>query len=145
MSAQLHIDAGVAIGTQGYEDSLDDPRILSGLELLLRGKSVGLHVASEYTDLETFGALISTHADVVYRGALGRNFSFLVGAGPTYVYNSEFDNDTTFNVEVEVARRFGRADVFARVRQFDYTIGSAPDERSPKGPAVYVGARFALR
>src|SRR5258706_8536297 len=66
-AGQLHVDAGLAIGQQSYETSDDDPRVLVGAEALLRGRTLGLHVAVEHADLSDFGALYAAHIDGIWR------------------------------------------------------------------------------
>jgi hypothetical protein len=144
--AQTHIDAGVSVGQQAYESSADDPRVLTGVELLARRNAVGLLVAMEYADLSFDGTMLATHVDGIYRFPFSDNFSATAGAGVTYVSVETLGGRYSWNAFAEVARRWGRTEVFARVRQYDYSIGGfRRTTASPKGPAVSVGVRFAIR
>jgi hypothetical protein len=144
--AQTYVEAGLSLGRQEYTAGGDDPRYITGAEVIVRGGSVGGHLAVEYADLETWDALVVTHANVIYRHAFGNHWSWLAGAGPTFVDIGDFGTDvTTFNVEAELAKRFGRTDVFARARYFDFKLGDFRDETSPKSPEVSIGFRYAFR
>lgn len=141
-AAETRVAIGTFIGQQSYRSYLDDPRVLSGLELLVLRAPLGLHVAGEYADVDEHGALLVEHVDVVYQHALPQHFSLMLGGGPTFVNTGK----VTWNLEGELARRFGRVDVFARVRQFDFELQSERGgESGPNGPAIYVGLRLALR
>lgn len=147
--AQTQVDAGVALGRQPYENDLDNPRYLPSVELLVRRNSVGGHVAVEYTDLQDIGAMVALHLDAIYRHDANQ-FFFLAGVGPTIVNTGSAanygSNDVTWNAELEVGRAWRRAEVFLRARHYDHShelFRSVP--ASPSGPAIYVGARFALR
>ena len=145
LNAQTRIDAGLAVGLQSHESSSDSPRVLSSADVLARRGNIGAHLAVEYTDLTQLGAMVATHLNLVYRHALGSDYAFLAGAGPTYVYNSEFDSATTWNAEFELARTWPRTDLLARARWYDYSFERFRDlPASPSGPAVYLGVRFRL-
>lgn len=140
--AQTSLDLGVAVGQQSYADTIDDPRILTGAEALVRRGNAGLHVALEYADLSEEGALLVLHPDLVYRWPLG-SFGLTAGAGATYAYIDGPEGGLTWNAEVELDRRFGRATVFGRVRHYDYELPRRFGfDAGPTGPAVYVGVRF---
>lgn len=145
--AQTHIEGGFSFGWQPYVAYGDDPRYISGAEVLVRGKSFGGHVAVEYADLTDFDALTVTHANVIHRREFGNGWSWLAGAGATFIDIGDFGpEERTFNVEAELAKRFGRTDVFARVRYFDFKlVGDIRTETSPKGPEVSLGFRYAFR
>lgn len=144
--AQTHIAAGLSMNMQPYENYDDNPRYMPGAEILVHGKHFGGHLSVEYADLSDFNALLVTHANVVYRHAFGSGWSVLAGAGPTWIDINDFGpEETTFNVEGEVAKRFGRVDVFARVRQYDFTFRDSRALASPNGAAVGLGVRFSLR
>ena len=145
LSAQTRIDLGVAVGMQSYESYEDDPRVLTGAEILAQHNALGAQVAFEYADLAFIGALYVTHADVFYRHALGRRFLLLVGAGPTYVSLDMHGSEITWNAQADVTWRFRRAEVFARLRQYDYDRSSPGESASPDGPAVSIGMRFKVR
>ena len=145
-SAQIHVDAGLALGLQPYESRADSPRVLSSADVLLRGDAWGVHVAGEYADISQLGAMIALHMNVVYRRTFGDTAFVLAGAGPTHVDLGEFTKKLTWNAEAEVGRRFGRTDVFGRVRHYDYSEPVFRDRpASPSGLAVYLGVRFRLR
>lgn len=144
-AAQARIEVGAAIGMQSYEREADDPRVITSVEAVVQRQRLGAHVALEYADLAFGGALYVTHLNFVYRRRLTQNVSVMIGAGPTYVSQESYGSETTVNVELELSRRFGRTDVFVRGRQFDYDLSGFRDSASPSGPAVYVGARFAVR
>lgn len=144
-SAQNVVSVGAAIGMQSYQSSIDDPHVLSSLDLLLRRGNAGVHVAVEYADLSEEGALIVIHPDLVYRQTVGQKGFLLFGAGPTFTSPGTSSFATTWNVELELGKTFGRTDLFARVRQYDYSLPRFREgEAGPKGPAVYIGARFRL-
>jgi len=146
LSAQIHIEPGLSFGRQSYANNAERPRNVGGAEVLVRGANLGVHLAIEYSDLETWDALTVTHIDGAYRRSFGNQWAWLAGAGATFVDIGDFGTDeNTFNVEAEIAKRFGRADVFARARYFDFTLGDFRTEVSPEGPEVAVGVRFALR
>lgn len=144
-AAQFHVGIGAGAGMQSYENVDDDPRVLSEVELLVRRGRWGAHIAVEYADLSSAGRIFVTHLDAAYRWPLARQFSILAGTGPTIVSSETGQSIVAWNAEVELARRFGRMDVFARIRQYDYSLLTFRDRASPEGPAVHVGARFALR
>ena len=147
VSAQTRFDVGVSAGTQGYSSTSDDPRVLTGLDFLLRGNRIGAHLAGEYADLTDEGALVAVHANAVYHADLGRNFSFLAGAGPSLI--SIGSTSWTWNAEIELARKFGRMSVIGRVRHDDFELNREHrdfvEDAGPDGPAMYLGARFNIR
>jgi hypothetical protein len=145
-SAQTVVSVGTALGWQSYRGSIDNPRILSSLELLVRRGGAGVHVAVEYADLSDEGALIVIHPDLVFRQAIGQRGFVMFGAGPTFFSPGTDSNfSTTWNAEVELGRTFGRTDLFARVRHYHYSLpGFRAGAAGPKGPAIYAGARFRL-
>lgn len=146
LSAQLHLDAGLAFGMQPQESQADDPKPLVGAEALLHDTRFGVHAAYEYFSLSYAGGASATHVDAAYRHAFANRFAMLLGAGPTYVSVFDYGTTVTWNAEAEVARRFGaRVDVFLRARYYDYEKSGFRDFVSPDGPAVYLGARYAFR
>jgi hypothetical protein len=141
-SAHAAVSAGVTIGQQSYASTSDNPRVLTSADILWQRGAAGVHVAGEYADLTEEGALIVTHADLVYRH-IGSGYSFLIGAGPTYV--NVASNRFTWNAEAELGHSFGRVEVFGRVRQYEYGLfRSHEGDAGPDGPAFYAGVRFAL-
>ncbi len=146
VSAQTTIDAGVAIGQQPYHSFIDDPRVLTSVEVLAQRHAVGGHVAVEYADIDETGAVLVTHADVTYRWRLNDHVFVLAGAGPTFVSGLTGGLNTTGNGELELGYRWSRVEAFARVRQFSFEIHEARGGNAgPRAAAVYVGVRFALR
>jgi hypothetical protein len=145
LSAQSHRSAGFSVGQQPYENFVDDPRYLPGVEVLLRGRTAGLHVALEYTDLEEVSAFIALHPDIVARWSPSAHTFVMAGAGPTiYSFGGE-SLSTTWNAEAEVGVLFGRMEVFARVRYYDFALHQTRGgEDGPDGPAIYAGARWAF-
>ncbi len=142
LTAQASVHVGVAIGQQSYESSSDNPRILTGGDVLFQRGRGGVHVAAEYADLSEEGALIVIHPDVVYR-RVGKQISFLAGAGPTIVNTGS--SDITWNAELEIGHSFGNIELFGRVRQYDFGLARFREgEAGPSGPAVYAGVRFAV-
>jgi hypothetical protein len=143
-SAQTHMDVGFSVGAQSYEAALDNPRVLTSAEVLVQRRALGFHVAVEYADLSEEGALIALHPDLVYRLA-GESFFAVAGVGPTFVSPGS-GRRKTWNVEVEAGFRWRRAEVFGRVRQYDYDLmRDRGGESGPNKPAAYVGARFRIR
>jgi hypothetical protein len=138
---QIHVDAGVAIGQQSYETVQDTPRVLVGVEALVRGRVFGVHAAVEHADLTDFGQVYASHLDAVWRHELGAHTWFLAGAGPTYVFIDGSGHGLTWNAELEL----GWKQFFLRLRQYDFEAEGFRAFSSPKGPAVYVGARFGIR
>lgn len=144
--AQTHIDVGLSLGEQSYAAHEDNPRHLPGVELLLRRGAWGGHVAVEYADLSVAeGPLVAIHMDAVRRFGSGRWIATL-GLGPTLIVRNN-PKEVVWNAEGELAYGWRRADLFARVRHYDYEakefrFGS---EAGPSGPALYLGVRFKLR
>jgi hypothetical protein len=139
--AQTQLGLGASVGTQFFEG--DSTRLLGSVDGLLEFGRGGLHIAGDFTDTVT-----AVHLDATYRDALGDDFSFMFGAGLTHV---EFDadagggSDRTWNLEVELARRIGRFDAYARLRHYDYRFEQFRNNPlSPSGPAILVGARYRI-
>jgi hypothetical protein len=140
-SAFAGVSIGAALGQQSYSSTIDDPRILSSVDVLLTRGQAGVHVAWEYADLSEEGALVVTHVDVVYR-RIGNGFSFLAGAGPTFV---NVGSQTTWNAEIEIGHSFGKVELLGRLRRYDFGLPRFREgEAGPRGPAVYAGVRFTL-
>jgi hypothetical protein len=139
-------DAGFAMGVQSYESSEESQRVLTSVDVLARGESLGVHVAVEYADLSDEGALIVTHPDVVYRKAFGTSGWFgLLGAGPTFATVGGLGHRSTWNAEGELEFAHGRTEFFGRVRQYDYSVKRFRQrEIGPAGPAIYAGVRFRV-
>jgi hypothetical protein len=139
--AQVRIDAGAALGTQSYESSSDGARLLPELEVGMRGSHAGAALAFEQADLDG-GHEQALHGDVTWRRELPHHFSLTGGVGPSAVlfYGTRW----TWNAEAEIARQFGKAEIFARVRYFDYRVDLFRYVASPSTPAVYLGARIAV-
>jgi hypothetical protein len=144
-SAYAGVQAGVALGQQSYRSSIDDPRVLSSVDVLLTRAQAGVHVAGEYADLSEEGALTVIHVDVVYRWT-GKDLSLLIGAGPTFVNMHEQTMwKATWNAEIEIGHSFGSVELFGRLRQYDFNLPRFHEgEAGPRGPAVYAGVRFTL-
>src|SRR5215212_4352172 len=85
LTAQTRVAVGLAVGQESYESRADDPRVLTGGDVLLRRGAWGGHLAVEYADLTEESALIAIHANVIYRQPFGAGFFLLVGGGPTFV------------------------------------------------------------
>ena len=144
LSAQTRFDIGIAGGMQSYEASEDDPRVLTGAEVMVSRGRLGLYYALEYADLSFAGAMYANHGGVMYRWPLGGKVSFLAGAGPSYVSVESLGGETTFHAQVELAIRTGRLEWFAKVRQYDYSMSEFRiATASPSGPAVMAGVRFS--
>ena len=111
---------------------------------MIRRDPFHAQLALEYADLPIQGALLTAHANAVYRRPLGERAALLVGAGPTYLDADTF-TEFTWNASVELAYEWRNAEVFARVRQFDYTFFGFRNDTSPEGPAIHVGARYKVR
>ncbi|MEK6372348.1 MAG: hypothetical protein AABO58_06595 [Acidobacteriota bacterium] len=144
LSAQTVIDAGAAVGQQAYESSIDDPRVLTGIEVLARRGASGLYIAVEYADLSEESALIVIHPDFVYRWTLPAHSAVSIGGGPTLANLGGSGGGLTWNAELELERRWSRAALFARVRQFGLAR-FREREAGPKGPAAYVGFPVNVR
>ncbi|HEX2833388.1 MAG TPA: hypothetical protein VHW00_10255 [Thermoanaerobaculia bacterium] len=144
LSAQTHIAAGVSGGLQSYANEEDDPRVLAGGEALVQRGRFAIHAAFEYADLSSGGALIAVHPDLAFVSNFADRWTFLAGAGPTIINIESLSDDRTWNVELELARRFTHADVFARVRHYDYEAEGFRAFASPSGPVVSIGARFQI-
>jgi len=146
LSAQTTIDIGASVGQQPYANPSDDPRYLPGIELLARRGAAGVHLAIEYADLTEESALIVIHPDLVYRWTLPAHFAASIGAGPTLTNVGGSGGGLTWNAELELERRWSRAALFARIRQYDFSLErSRGGESGPNGPAVYVGFRLNVR
>ena len=142
--AQTRMDAGVFLGQQGYENVSDDPRLLPGVELMLRRDPWNVQLALEYADLTQQSGLFTTHANVLYRWKLGERFALLAGAGATYLFSETESGRFTGNASGELAYDAGRIEMFARVRSFDFDYSGFRVHSSPSGPAFYLGARFQI-
>jgi hypothetical protein len=142
--AQTRIDAGIAIGSQSYEQSSLSPRVLTSPDVLLVRGTYGLHAALDYADLAEVGHLFATHVDLVYRRPIGNGFVFLAGAGPTFIQAGDISSDWAANAEVEIGRQWSQAELFARVRYYDFKAEGFREGASPKGPALYLGMRFKV-
>lgn len=137
------VDVAVAIGVQPYASTIDDPRVLTGIDLLLLRGRIGAQAAGEYADLSEEGALIAIHVDAVYRFGSGDGLSFLIGAGPTFVNTGS--GTSTWNGVAEIAHRAGRVQLFGRVRLYDYTLDRFREgDAGPNGPALSFGVRLPL-
>lgn len=143
--AQSRIDAGVSIGQQGYENFSDDPRVLTSIEMLVRRDPIDFQVALEYANLADAGMLFALHNNVLYRYELGTSLAVMGGVGGTYLNIGTESGRLTWNASAEVAYHWNRAEVFARVRQYDFTVDGFRSHTSPDGPAVNLGIRFAVR
>jgi hypothetical protein len=142
--AQTHVAAGIAGGVQMYKNSEDDLRVMTGAELLVKRGRFGVHAAFEYADLSRGGAFVAIHPDLVYIQPIGARYTFLAGMGQTLISIENFDDDRTWNVEAELARRYTRWDVFARARYYDYDSGDVRSPVSPTSPVFSLGARYTL-
>jgi hypothetical protein len=135
--AQTELGLGASVGTQFFAGN--STRLLGSVDGLLEVGPGGLHVAADFTRDVT-----ALHIDATYRDKLGDNFSFMFGAGLTRV-DSARHADTTWNAEVELARRFERFDVYARLRYYDYRFEQFRNNPlSPTSPAIMVGARYRI-
>lgn len=146
LAAQTRVAAGLSIGSQSYAAHEDNPRYLPGLELLVHRRAWGGHLAAEYADLSVGeGPLVAIHTDVVHRIGDDR-FSVLLGAGPTLILRNS-PKDVVWNAEIDASYGWSRAEVFARLRYYDYELEEFRfgGDAGPDGPAVYVGMRFKLR
>ena len=144
--AQTHVDIGLSLGQQSYAANEDNPRYLPGIELLVRRGAWGGHVAVEYADLSAAeGPLVAIHTDAVRRFGSGSWIATL-GLGPTLIIRNN-PKEVVWNAEAELAYAWRRADVFARVRHYDYEAQEFRFGRDagPSGPAAYLGVRFKLR
>lgn len=141
--AHIILAFGLFIGQQAYQNSDNDPRVLVGIEMLAQRGHAGAHVAIEHADLADFGNVYISHWDAVYRHTFNNGLSVMAGGGLTLLTGN--GSQHTWNAEAEVAKRFGRTDVFARVRQYDYEKEGFRAFASPSGPAVYVGVRWLAR
>ncbi len=136
---------GGSVGIQSYQAAVDDPRVLSSIELLARRGNTGVHIAVEYTDLSQEGALIAVHPDFIYFQPLGEKVFLSLGAGPTFTAPGTSTFATTWNAELELGVIAGRAEIFGRVRHYDYSLARFREgESGPNGPAIYAGVRFRL-
>lgn len=141
--AQTQFGAGGSVGMQSYEGS--STGLIGGVDGLLEFGRGGVHVAGDFANHAEGGTLTALHLDGTYRNPLGEDYTFMFGAGLTRVGVDAGDSDTTWNVEVELARRFERVDVYARMRHYDYSFNQFRGYAlSPAGPAISVGARVKL-
>lgn len=145
-SLSAQISAGLAIGQQRYQSAEDNPKVTTDADVLLRRNDFGLHLAVQYADLSTIdGPLIAIHPDLVYRRAFSDNSYVLLGAGPSFIQVGSTMNTMTWNAEGELGLVLRKADVFVRVRQFDFSLSEfRVGEAGPSGPTISIGARFAL-
>lgn len=144
LSAQAHVAVGLSGGLQSYANEEDDPRVLAGADALVQRGRFAIHAAFEYADLSSGGALIAVHPNLAFVTSLTDRWTLLAGAGPTIINIENLSDDRTWNVELELARRFTHADVYARVRHYDYEAEGFRASASPSGPVVSLGARFTV-
>jgi len=143
--AQTIVDAGAALGRQSYESRANDPKDLLSVEALARWRAVGVHLALDFANLSQEGMLTVVHPDVVYCWTFPANFGLMIGAGPSYAYPGGSGGGLTWNAELELDKRWSRATIFARVRQYDYGLPRFREgEAGPNGPAAYAGVRVRI-
>ena len=69
----------------------------------------------------------------------------MLGGGPSYAHVGAAGGGLTWNAELELDKRIGAADVFARVRQYDYGLPRFREgESGPNGAAIYAGVRVRI-
>ena len=144
--AETRFDAGFTAGQQQYP-GVDNNKVVTEVELLGLRDDVGVQAALQYADLSIVdGPLLATHVDLVYRLPLGSAFYAMAGAGPAFIRVGSTVTETTWNAFGEIGHASRRADLFARVRQFDFNISETrAGEAGPTGPTISIGARFALK
>jgi len=138
------LSIGLAVGQQGYQNNLDDKKIVTDLTVAAERRHVGVEVAGQYADLSAVdGPLIAVHPDLTYRFQLPHDFTVLAGAGPSFVRVGSTTNDTTWNAFGEIGYTWHSTEFFTRVRHFDFSISETrAGESGPSGPVISVGARY---
>lgn len=145
LTAQTRIGVGLAGGAQPYENDDDDPKVVISGDVLLARNNFGVQTTLDYASLSDGGGMTTIHPDLVYTRTFANDWMFLVGAGPTFVNIEQLDDSRTWNAVLEVGRSFSRADVFARVRHYDYDAAGFRAFASPGGPLVQLGVRWKVR
>ena len=145
-AAETRFDAGFTAGQQQYPGD-DHNKVVTEVEVLGLRNNVGMQAALQYADLSVVdGPLLATHVDLVYRLPLGSDFYAMAGAGPSFIRVGSTVTETTWNAFGEIGHAWRRADLFARVRQFDFNISETrAGEAGPTGPAISIGARFLFK
>jgi len=144
--ARVRVSAGGSIGTQIYESSTDKIRLVGGLDGLLEFRALGIQAAHEFTNRSTGGSFGATHFNATWRFFRGSPYSVVAGAGLTKVRfeAGRYETDT-WNAAVELDRHFSKADLYLRVRHYDYSFGEfRGDSISAASPAISAGVRFVF-
>jgi hypothetical protein len=142
--AQTQFGAGASVGTQFFEDS--STGFVGSVDGLFEIKRAGLHLAGDVTNQSAGGMIRALHLDGTWRNPLGDDYSFMFGAGLTLLDVEAGYSDTTWNVEVELARRFARVDGYLRLRHYDYSFNEFRGYAlSPAGPGISFGARYKFQ
>jgi hypothetical protein len=145
LSAQVRVDVGFAAGTQPYEAPDLDSRFLIGPDVLISRGRLALYYALDHADISSGGSMYASHFGLAYRWRLGETVAIRAGAGPSYVTIEQLGGEPTWNAQVELARRTGRLEWFAKVRSYDYGLEEFRiANASPDGPALLGGVRFTL-
>lgn len=145
LSAQLRVEAGLATGTQSYESTNVNPPFLISPELSVSRRRLSLYYALDHADLSSAGTLYASHFGLGYRWPLPRDFSVLAGAGPSYVTVEHLGGEPTFHAQLELARRTGGLEWFAKLRHCEFGLSEFRiADASPDGPALLGGVRFTL-
>jgi hypothetical protein len=147
LSARTHIDGGLAIGRQSYANPYETPQYILGVETLARRGNVGVHLAADTVTLKEYGTAVSAHLDGIYRQPFATNYFVLGGAGLTYTV-LDSNVDPGWNAELEIGRSSASKgyEIYLGARTYDFVFEQFRSwPASPTSPAVYLGARFALR
>ena len=143
VAAPPRVEAGPALGVMSYRSPEAHTVPIGGLEVLLSRNAFALHVTEEYADLTGLGTLTATHAGVLYSHPLGEMW-VRTGGGVSFVSVTNLESATTWNAEAEISRRWGRADVFARLRYCRFTLNGFREQARVRGPVAFVGVRFVV-
>lgn len=143
--AETRFDGGFAAGQQQYPGD-DHNKIVTEVELLGLRDRWGLQAALQYADLSIVDSpLLATHVDLVYRLPIGSDVYAMAGAGPAFIRVGSTVTETTWNAFGELGYAWRIADVFVRVRQFDFSMSETrAGEAGPTGPAISAGLRLVL-
>ena len=149
LSAQVRVDAGIAVGRQSFESDDIRSRLLISPEVLLSRGRFALYYALDEADLSSAsirrGTMYASHLGLAYRWPIGRNVAVRAGAGPSYVSVGLLGGKPIWHAQVELALRRKRMEWFARLRQYDFNLSEfRTAEASPDGPALLAGFRVTL-
>jgi hypothetical protein len=143
--AQPRLAIGVSLGSRLYEQS-EKARLSPGADIFFEVRRLGVQVAGETTNLSRGGTLTSVHGDATYRAPVNRTGFIVLGAGWTHLQLEAGGSKRTWNAELQVGRRFDRAEAYVSMRQYSYSYGSFRNQCvvCANSPLVSLGVRIVV-